>query len=444
MPKKVLLVGNKNGRKDVEEVLAQIAMPFEICFEVDDLKARIVSGDFECAIFDDDAFPSDMSDMRLAFLEALKKGKKRYIFVTSTEDFRKVDEASAMGAYDFVLTPHNYREFILRLNASQHRRTRITCVGGGTGLFNILASLKTLPNIMLTSIVGMSDDGGSSGRLRASFGILPPGDVRRSLIALSNAPELMNLVMQYRFRAGDESLTGHNFGNLFLAALSDIKGSMKEAVRSMGDILNIQGIVAPVTGESVTLNAKFEDGTVIKGESKIDMCVGRHPDLHISEFWHEPAARCSIDAYAAIIFADAVIIGPGDLYTSVITNFLFKHFPEAIAKTAAKKIYICNLMTKQGETASFSAYDHIREIIKYLGGDYLSYVIISNTILSHTALKAYAAKGQHPVEAGNINRIESLTKAEIIVTDVGHETDLVRHDSEKVKDVIAELVGESV
>lgn len=441
MTKKVLLVGNKNGRKDVEEVFAQIAMPLEICFEPKDLERKIESGEFGCVLFDDDAFSPDMADIRMAFLQILKKGKRGYLFLTSVEEFNKVDEARAMGASDFLLTPQNYREFIFHFNACQSHKMKIACVGGGTGLFNILASLKTLPDTMLTSIVGMSDDGGSSGRLRASFGILPPGDVRRSLIALSNAPELMNLVMQYRFREGDESLAGHNFGNLFLAALSDIKGSMKEAVRSMGDILNIQGIVAPVTGESVTLNAKFDDGTVVRGESKIDLCVGRHPDLHITAFWHEPEARCSVDAYAAILFADAVIIGPGDLYTSVITNFLFKHFSEAISKTSAKRIYICNLMTKPGETTNFSAYDHIREVIKYMVGDHLDYVIISNTILSHTALKAYAAKGQHPVEAGNINKIESLTKAEIIVTDVGHETDLVRHDSEKVKEVIVELLG---
>lgn len=444
MQKKVLLICKGKETGVIEDVLSQLAIPSESVSSADAIRKKIRRGDVRCALFDDDTFSGRRDPRRFAFLNILKESKKGFVFLTSSESFSLADEAQKMGARAFVVRPYNCREFILRVNACYYGKKQITCVGGGTGLFNLLVGLKKLPRVLVKSVVAMTDDGGSTGRLRASFGILPPGDVRRNLVALSNAPALMNEVLQHRFKAGGASLSGHNFGNLFLAVLAEIKGSMKEGVKCLGDILNIQGIVIPVTDSQVKLRAMFEEGTVVTGEHKIDVAEGRHPGFHIKDLWHEPRAACNIDAYSSILMSDAVVIGPGDLFTSVITNLVVEHIPEAIAKTGGKKIYICNLMTKPGETAHYGAFEHIREIINYLGGDYLDYVVISNTRLSAKALRRYKAKGQYPVTAGKISRIREITKAKIILADVGHETELVRHDSAKLGRLIASLVGVAI
>jgi len=228
-------------------------------------------------------------------LKWARAAKTDVVFVSHNADRKSLLEAARAGAADIVLKPFNHREFIVRVNAILSKRTRITCIGGGTGLFSLLLGLKTFPNVQLTSVVSMTDDGGSSGKLRASFGILPPGDIRRSLVALSNAPQVMNEVLQYRFQKSAE-LSGHSFGNLFLTALAEIKGSMSEAVRGLGDILNVQGVVLPATDTPATLCAEFEDGTVVKGESRIDRAEDRHQDLRIRRVWHEPPA---VDAEVA-------------------------------------------------------------------------------------------------------------------------------------------------
>jgi len=226
--------------------------------------------------------------------------------------------------------------------------------------------------------------------------------------------------------------------------LTEIKGSLSEAVRTIGDILNIQGIVLPMTNTQTTLCARFEDGTVIKGESKIDLCEARDPSLSIQEIWHEPKTKSNIDALSSIINSDIVTIGPGDLFTSVITNLLVKDIREAVSRTKAKKIYICNLMTEPGETTKYTAFDHVKEVIKYMKGDHLDYIIISNTKLSERAIREYARKYQSPVGVGDIKRICSITKADVIIADVGHETELVRHDSIKIKNVVSNILKHKI
>ncbi|MDD2752020.1 MAG: uridine diphosphate-N-acetylglucosamine-binding protein YvcK [Candidatus Omnitrophica bacterium] len=395
---------------------------------------------YDLVIFDTDGFTGSRERDKRSIFEFLYRKKIGYIVLSSEKDIQAVLQAKHYGARDFISKPYNYREFILRLLAVVHKKVRISCIGGGTGLFSLLLGLKSLPGILVTSIVNMSDDGGSSGKLRASFGMLPPGDVRRSLVALSNAPELMNEVMRHRFKKGEEFI-GHSFGNLFLTALTEIKGSMSEAVKAMGDILNIQGIVLPVTDKETTLCAEFSDGLKVRGESKIDIAEGRCPEMPIKKIWHEPQVHCGADVYSAIINANFIIIGPGDLFTSVATNLLVKGISEAIINTAAKKIYVCNLMTEPGETANFDAYNHIREIVNYLGGDYLDYVIVSNTKLTPKAIEEYAKKKQHPVEIGKLEKIARLTAAKIILADVGHEEELVRHDSEKIRKEINKILN---
>ena len=440
MQKKVILVCNHKCGSDIKSTLTQIRIPSSIIFNPGKIRRAINRSNAACALFDNDSFSGDCAPKRMEILNILKNSKKDFLFSSSAPSSGLIDEAKRMGAADFISKPFNIREFILRINACYYQKKRIACIGGGTGLFGTLMGLKKLPNVLLSSIVAMTDDGGSTGKLRESFGILPAGDVRQNLVALANVPILMSEVLQHRFKAGGEAFKGHNLGNLFLTALYEIKGSMKEGVKCFGDILNIQGIVVPVTDTYVKLNARFEDGTILSGESKIDRAEGRHPDLRIEDLWHDPKAECNIDAYSNILNTDLVVIGPGDLFTSIITNLIVDSIPEAIAKTKAKKVYICNLMTKPGETAHFGVFEHVREIVKYLGGDYLDYVIVSKTKLSARARKIYRIRGQLPVSLREIKKIEEITKAKIIIADVGHETDLVRHDSEKIKEVVRRIL----
>lgn len=431
--KRALIVGSNRNIEQLKSVLSQLSFSAIMVSK----KGQILNEAKNCQIiiFDADSLDSRSKNTIYAIL---KKINKDFIVISNQASFKGIIQARNHGALDYIVSPYHFREFIARFNAAINRKNRICCIGGGTGLFNLLIGLKKIPDTLLTSIVSMSDDGGSSGRLRESFGVLPPGDVRRSLVALSNAPEFMYDVMQYRFKKGG-SLSGHNFGNLFLTVLAEVKGSMSEAVKGLGDILNIQGIVLPVTSKSSMLCAEFEDGTVIRGESNIDLGKNRNLEIPIKKIWHEPKVKCEIEVVAAIIFSDLIIIGPGDLYTSVITNLLVNNVPEAITKANSKKVYICNLMTKPGETSYFDASDHIKEIIKYLRDDLLDFTIISDTFLSKKAKGKYAKKGQFPVEIGDLNRLRQLTKSRIIITDVGHETDLVRHDSSKLKIEIAKI-----
>jgi len=286
----------------------------------------------------------------------------------------------------------------------------------------------------------MSDDGGSSGRLRASFGILPPGDVRRSLVALSNAPEVMNKLINYRFDRGVE-LRDHPLGNLLLTGLIGMKGTMFEAVRAMGDILNIQGIVIPITQTITELAARFENGKVVRGESRISLCTGRDPALRIRQVWHEPSAVCDANAYASILHADSVIIGPGDLFTSVITNLVIKKVSEAIALTRAKKIYICNLMTRPGETSGLDAREHVKRIIGVLGKDLLNYALVSNTQFSKAAIARYAKLDQHPVLMGEEKGFEGITRAKRIFADIADQKVLVRHDLQKLRNRLLSILS---
>ncbi|MCC7383009.1 MAG: uridine diphosphate-N-acetylglucosamine-binding protein YvcK [Deltaproteobacteria bacterium] len=346
------------------------------------------------------------------------------------------------GARDYVPMPAHKRELILRIGAALRGRFRVACLGGGTGLYTLLTGLKEVPRTLLTSIVSMSDDGGSSGRLRTTFGVLPPGDVRRSLVALSNAPELMNHVMRYRFERGAE-LSGHSVGNLILTALSELTGSMPRAVKALGDILNVHGIVTCVTETPTTLCAEFADGRVIKGESAIDRGLDRPGDLRIRRVWQEPEAHCSSDVYAALLAADLITIGPGDLYTSVIAGLAINGIGEALRASRGKKLYVCNLMTKPGETGGHDVADHVAAINHAVGADVLDFILVSSTRLREDAIREYAAKGQHPVVLPAPEKLRAITRAEILARDVGDRSELVRHDSSKLRHEI-ELLLEKV
>ena len=439
--KKALVIGSTEFIVEVRDILERLSIGVEIATAAQEVKERLTNNNICIIIFDDDSFALQDTVMRLKLIEVVQGSGVDFVIVSSDKKPQSIIEAKNLGAADYILKPLNIRELTLHLSAVINKKTRISCIGGGTGLFNLLSSLKMLPNCLLTSIVNMSDSGGSSGALRVSFGVLPPGDVRRSLVALSNAPEIMNRLMHHRFKDGD-SLSGHSFGNLFLVALNEIEGSMLEAVRRLGDILHIEGIVIPVADTQTTLCARLEDGAIIKGEDKIDLPEGKNANLRIKEVWHEPPVQCNSAAYASIINSDFVIIGPGDLYTSIITNLLVKSLSSAILLSKAKKIYICNLMTKAGETANYNAFDHTSEVIKYLGEDCLDYVIISNTRLSDKAIYEYSKMNQSPVKIGDAGVFGKITRAKIILADVSHETELVRHDHIKFKNEIKKIIDE--
>ncbi len=363
------------------------------------------------------------------------------IVLTSSEEERLLLEAEHFPRIEIMPQPMVIRKFVDKVQRILGQETRLVCLGGGTGLFTLLLGLKTLSRIRLTSIVSMSDDGGSTGKLRDMFGILPPGDVRRSLVALSTAPNLLNELIQYRFRGGQE-LEGHNLGNLLLTAFAEMRGSMTQAVKDIGEILNIQGQVIPVTETVNTLKAELENGATISGEHSIDLFEGHDLKLRINRLWQDPPAQANADVLEMIRNAHYIVLGPGDLFTSVISNLIVTGIAEAIAESRAKKIYICNVMTKPGETTDFKVSDHVREIVKYLKKDALDYVLCSSTQFSYEALKKYAQKSQIPVIEFSNQTLTAVTKAQIIWADMVSETELVRHDSLKLAAQIKKILDE--
>lgn len=389
--------------------------------------ARLRDGGADLVLVDDGVD----SDPLLAVQPALLAKRPPVLWVGSPVDPSRLIELYRRGVRYCVIKPFHARELLSSLYAALHGQRRVVCLGGGTGLYTLLLGLKTLPSTHVTSIVSMSDEGGSSGRIREAYGILPPGDVRRSLVALSTAPEFMNDLIQYRFAEGG-GLTNHNLGNLLLTAMADLKGSMAEAVRALGDILNIQGIVLPVTTTMNTLVAELENGDVIRGEDHIDVPQGRDPNMKIAKLWQEPEAQANPDALSAILAADLILIGPGDLFSSIIANLCVTGISEAIRAGHGRKLYICNLMTKPGETSGFTVADHIRQIVRYLGDDVLDEVLASNTAFSKDALAEYAKQRQEPVRLDEEAALRGVTNATILVRDIASERELVRHDSLKL------------
>jgi uncharacterized cofD-like protein len=432
---KFLLIGSGSFIDEIKKGLSGLALEVEVANVYSAIPPRLKKAGI--VVLDQDSYPpSALKDI----YSLLARSRKKFVVFSGKKSVSGVLAARDGGAADYILKPYNVREVNLRLGAALNRKKIISCIGGGTGLFNLLMGIKNLPGILPVSVVSTSDDGGSSGRLRDSFGILPPGDIRRSLVALSNAPSIMNKIIQYRFGKGRE-FSGHSFGNLLLTVLNDIEGSMSDAVRGAGEMLNINGIVYPIASTESVLYARMQDGRVVKGESNIDLCKGRSPELLIEKCWHKPLPKCDLNAYSAIINSDFVTIGPGDLYTSLITNLLIKDIREAVVKSRAKKVYICNLMTKPGETFGYDAFDHVSQILRYLKKDCLDYIVLADPRkLSGEALARYAKNGQFPVPAGDLARIRKISGAKILVAELSDEQELIRHDSRKLREQIAKII----
>ncbi len=311
----------------------------------------------------------------------------------------------------------------------------IVVIGGGTGCFTVLSGLKKYP-VYLSAIVSMADNGGSTRILREEFGILPPGDVRQALIALSRSEKSLANLFNYRFNEGS-GLSGHSFGNLLITALERIKGSFEKAIEEAGRILDIKGEVVPVTLQSTHLYAELENNQTIKGETNID--IPKHdPTLKIKKIYLKPKAKANKRAKSAISKADLIVIGPGDLYTSILPNLLVKGIPEAIRKSKAKKVYVCNLMTKRGETNKFCRLDFVEEIEKYLSGKFLDYVIVSNKKPSSARIAKYEKEGAIFVKCNSKNN--SRKKPKIIKGDFSRKKGFIRHDPNKLAKIFIELI----
>jgi uncharacterized cofD-like protein len=313
----------------------------------------------------------------------------------------------------------------------------IVVIGGGTGQFTILRGLKNY-RVELSAIVTMMDDGGSSGVLRDEFGTLPPGDVRRCLVALSDSSELMKELFQYRFRRG-AGLKGHSFGNLFLTVLKDITGSDENAIKEAERILNIRGQVIPVTHDDVRLCAELQNGEIIKGERFIPLHNKKHK---IKKVFLKPHAKISRDALKALTFADLIVLGPGDLFTSIIANLLVDGVVEVLRKSEAKKVFVCNLVTKAGETDGFKLSDFVTTMETYLGPHVMDYVVYNSKKPTSQIIKKYARQKSFFVQPDYV-QARKTTSAKFVAADVISETEIVRHDSDKLAKLVVGLIQNS-
>lgn len=312
---------------------------------------------------------------------------------------------------------------------------RVVVIGGGTGVFTVLSGLKEFP-YHLSAIVSMADDGGSTGTLREEFGVLPPGDIRRALIALSNSDVMLSKLFNYRFEEGN-SLSGHSLGNLLITALERITGSFDLAIKEAVKILHVKGDVIPVTLENTRLCAELENGDIIHGETNID--VPKHNGkLRIKRIFLDPQVDANPDAVRAIERADAIILGPGDLYTSILPNLLVDHLVGHITKASAKKIYIVNVMTKFGETNSFRASDFVHEIESYLGKDSLDFAVVNTAAPESSLLEKYQEEKDESVVYDKDNF--SDIKAEVVTGDFLRTGQFVRHDSGKLALALASVI----
>ncbi len=307
-----------------------------------------------------------------------------------------------------------------------NRGPRIVAVGGGTGLSMLLSGVKNITN-NLTAVVTVGDDGGSSGRLRESMGILPPGDIRHCITALADDEDLVNKLFKYRFDNG-EGLEGHSFGNLFITALCDITGDMVSAVRASSNVLSIRGRVLPSTLDDMKLVAEMEDGRIIHGESTIPEAHGK-----IKRLYTEPAnCKALDDVIQAIRGAELIILGPGSLYTSVIPNLLIKEIAEEIAKSKAKKIYVCNIMTQPGETDNYTVSDHLKALIQHAGSNKIVDAVLVNNYLPENLADKYQKSGSYPVkiDVPEIRKMGIKIVAKKLIEN--SKEGLVRHSSTRV------------
>ena len=330
----------------------------------------------------------------------------------------------AIQSVAYVLRPDGNGEDLVDLVYSRRylaeNGPQIVVIGGGTGLSTLLRRLKKYP-AKLTAVVTVADDGGSSGRLRDEMGILPPGDIRNTLAALADTEPLMTQLFQYRFKQGSE-LEGHSFGNLFIAAMTDITGDFELAIKESSRVLAVRGQVIPSTLAEVQLEALYADGSTVCGESLIPEAGKPISRVHLLP----EDCPGTPEAVRAISEADIIILGPGSLYTSVLPNLLVKDIRDAVKNSSAPKVYVCNVMTQPGETDGYTAADHVQALLDHVGPKVVDYVIVNDAAVEPHLLRKYEAEGAIPVYP-DVNRIRAMG-IEPIARPLISLTDLVRHD----------------
>lgn len=305
-------------------------------------------------------------------------------------------------------------------------------VGGGTGLSVMLRGLKEKP-LDITAIVTVADDGGSSGVLRNELQIPPPGDIRNVIMALADAEPLLTEVLQYRFSSGT-GLAGHSLGNLMLAAMTDIAGDFVTGVRELSKVLAVRGRVLPAAGRAIVLKAEMADGTVVVGESMIPKAGKKIKRVFVEPDNVEPLP----EAIEAIEQADAILIGPGSLYTSIIPNLLVPKLAKAIVESTAVKLFVCNVMTQPGETDGYSVSDHLKAVQDHIGHKLFDYVLVNDGEISPEVAEKYAEMGSTQVEL-DIDEINRLGY-EIISDRLVLYRTFLRHDAERLSHHIYKLV----
>jgi len=315
------------------------------------------------------------------------------------------------------------------------RGPKLAALGGGTGLSTLLTGLKEYTS-NITAIVTVADDGGSSGRLRQQFDILPPGDIRNCLVALADAPALMRELFQFRFDKSSE-LSGHSFGNLFITAMTRVTGDFEKALKETSKVLALRGQVIPSTLNSVVLVALHKDGTVTEGETQIPKA--RIPISKVSLKPYQPTA--TPEAIKVIKEAGIIVLGPGSLYTSIIPNLLIKEITDSLVASDAIKVYVCNIMTQPGETDGFSVSDHIKALVAHSHPRIFDYCIVNSGEIPASILERYAQDNSSPV-ARDTKNIRNMGYRVIEGETVTIENDVVRHDPVKLAKIILGLVEE--
>ncbi len=326
---------------------------------------------------------------------------------------------------------------------------KVVTIGGGTGSFMLLSGLRDYP-IKLSAIVSMADNGGSSGVHRDELGVLPPGDVRQCLVALSDSPEIMRRLMSYRFSEGH--LNGESFGNIFLSALQKVTGDFAHAVREASEILDVRGTVVPVTGDDTHLYALLKNGKTLRGEDTINTSL-KLEKVGIEEIYLKPEAVANPEAVKAILGADLIIIGPGNHYCSIVPNLLVKGIPEALRKTRAKIVYNCNLVNKLGHTNSFSLDDYVDEIHQIIGKPVIDFITFNTRKPSSKLIERYKQENSGTIVSFEVaarkKRDYRIVQGDLLSTKIyaakpgdkiAATRSLIRHDSKKLAKMLMMLL----
>ncbi|MBY0528674.1 MAG: YvcK family protein [Rhabdochlamydiaceae bacterium] len=316
---------------------------------------------------------------------------------------------------------------------------KIVVIGGGTGNFSVLRGLKNYP-VDISAIVSMADDGGSTGILRDELGVLPPGDVRQCLVALSNSSNMMRSLMNYRFENG--GLEGHSFGNLLLSALEKVTGSFEKAVEEMGKILFIKGKVMPVTTHQVRLKMILNNRKLLEGEKEI--YLSQEIDQGYKTIYLEPFPKANPHAIHEIMNADLIVVGPGGLHTSLIPNFLVEGVSDAMRRSTAMKIFVVNLMNRKGQTTGFKVSNYLEEIKRYVGKDIFDFILVNNQQPPQELIDVYSEEGdlvENDLHDGRVICTSLLGEPREQLKKDMLKRNLIRHDSRKLAQELMKIVN---